>query len=161
MSLHVRRKDREITDINLFIKILKSAKYMTIALCRNNEPYLVSLSYGYDEPKNCLYFHSANEGKKLIFLRSNNNVWGQALLDYGYQEGECTHLYASVNFSGKAKLITNLEEKRHAIECMTRQLDPNPNDLLKKLNIEKLKTTTIGRIDIEQITGKKAQQIRV
>jgi nitroimidazol reductase NimA-like FMN-containing flavoprotein (pyridoxamine 5'-phosphate oxidase superfamily) len=161
MSFHVRRKDREITDVNLLKKVLKSAKYVTIALCRDNEPYLVSLSHGYDEEHNCLYFHCATEGKKIVFIKANNNVWGQAMIDYGYVDGECSHLYASVHFSGKVTLIDSPDEKRRAIECMIRHLDPNPEVLLKKLNPEKLKTTAIGRIDIEYVTGKKPQQIKI
>ncbi|GEM_PF-6717781 len=49
MKYHVGRKDKEITDLTILKKILKSAKFVTIAMCRHNEPYLVSLSYGYDE----------------------------------------------------------------------------------------------------------------
>ncbi len=60
MSFHVRRKDQEITDSDELKKILKSTKYVTIAFCMENEPYLVSLSHGYDEKRNCLYFHCAD-----------------------------------------------------------------------------------------------------
>lgn len=161
MSFHIRRKDRELSDQKALKKILKSTKYVTIALCRDNEPYLVSLSHGYDENRNCIYFHSAAEGKKIAFMKANNNVWGQAMLDYDYVNGECRHLYASVHFSGKVFLIDSPDEKRHAIECMIRHLDPNPEDLLKKLNPEKLKTTAIGRIDIEYMTGKKPQEVQI
>ena len=75
MSFHVRRKDREITDVDELRQVLKTTKYVTVALCRGDEPYLVSLSHGYDETKNCLYFHCAPEGKKLIYQKTNNNVW--------------------------------------------------------------------------------------
>ena len=160
MSFHMRRKDREITDPKALKKILKSTKYVTIALCRDNEPYLVSLSHGYDEDRNCIYFHCATEGKKIVFMNANNKVWGQAVLDYGYVDGECRHLYASVHFSGKITLIDGSDEKSHAIECMIRQLDPNPADLLKKFNRQELKTTAIGRIDIKHMTGKKPQELQ-
>jgi uncharacterized protein len=49
MSFHVRRKDREITDPEEMQHILKVTKYVTVALCMQNEPYLVSLSHGYDQ----------------------------------------------------------------------------------------------------------------
>jgi len=52
MSFHVRRKDREITDPNELRQVLKTTTYVTVALCMDNEPYLVSLSHGYDEAKN-------------------------------------------------------------------------------------------------------------
>jgi hypothetical protein len=157
----MRRKDKEITGKTVLKKILKSTKYVTIAMSMDNQPYLVSLSHGYDENRNCIYFHSASEGKKLDFLKANNIVWGQALLDYGYIQGECDHNFASVHFKGKVTFITDPNEKLHAIKTMTQQLDKNPDALIAKLNREKLKNTTIGRIDMDFMTGKKSRELTI
>jgi nitroimidazol reductase NimA-like FMN-containing flavoprotein (pyridoxamine 5'-phosphate oxidase superfamily) len=154
MSFHVRRKDREITDCNIMKNVLKSTKYVTIALCMDNEPYLVSLSHGYDEDKNRIYFHCANEGKKLVYAKSNNKVWGQAVQDYGVTD-ECDYAYTSVHFSGRLNMIEDLNEKNHGIEVMVRQLSPNPEAKLAKIKPEKLATTSMGRIDINSMTGKQ------
>jgi nitroimidazol reductase NimA-like FMN-containing flavoprotein (pyridoxamine 5'-phosphate oxidase superfamily) len=156
MSFHVRRKDREITDPDTLRKVLKSTNYVTIALCMDNEPYLVSLSHGYDEKRNCLYFHCANEGKKLVYIKANNNIWGQAVQDYGVTD-ECDYAYTSVHFKGTVSLIDDLSEKRHAMEVMVRQLSTNPEEKLAKIKTEKLANTTMGRIDISYMTGKKHQ----
>lgn len=51
MSFHVRRRDREITTSDALKKVLETTKYVTIALCLDNEPYLVSLSHGDDETR--------------------------------------------------------------------------------------------------------------
>lgn len=161
MSYHVKRKDKEIADIAVLKRILRDTKYITLALSKDNEPYLVSLSHGYDEGRNCIYFHCATVGKKLDYLRSNNVVWGQALLDYGYVEGKCDHLYASVHFRGKASFVDDLEEKRSAIECMMKQLDRKPGDLITGLDIERLKGTIICRIDIDGMSGKKSKQVNI
>lgn len=161
MSFHVRRKDIEITDDAALKKILKSSTYVTVALSMDNQPYLVSLSHGYDEAHNCLFFHCANEGKKLEYLRSNNVVWGQALIDKGYVQGECTHRYASVHFSGRVSIINSLEEKLQAIKCMINQLDKNPEKLIANLKPERLKNTIIGRIDIDHMTGKKSKDVTI
>ena len=159
MSFHVKRKDKEITDSGTLKMVLKATKYVTLALSKDNEPYLVSLSHGYDEGRNCIYFHCASVGKKLDYLRSNNLVWGQALLDYGYAEGKCDHLYASVHFRGKVAFIDDLGEKRAAIGCMMKQVDRKPEVLMAGLDMERLKGTTICRIDIEGMSGKKSTQI--
>jgi nitroimidazol reductase NimA-like FMN-containing flavoprotein (pyridoxamine 5'-phosphate oxidase superfamily) len=156
MSFHVRRKDREITDPDALRKVLKSTKYVTVALCMDNEPYLVSLSHGYDEARNCIYFHCAPEGKKLVYLEANSRVWGQAVLDYGVTD-ECDYAYTCVHFSGKISLIDDLEEKQHAMEIMVRQLSANPEAKLAKIKPEKLARTTMGRIDIDYMSGKKHQ----
>ena len=156
MAFHVRRKDREITDSDVLKKVLKSTKYITVVLCMDNTPYLVSLSHGYDEAANCLYFHCANEGKKIVYLKANPNVWGQAVQDYGVTD-ECDYAYTCVHFKGKVSLIHDLGEKRHAMEVMVRQLSENPEAKLAKIKPEKLAKTTIGRIDISCMTGKKHQ----
>lgn len=156
MNFHVRRKDREITDPNEMRQVLKTTKYITVALCRDNEPYLVALSHGYDQTKNCLYFHCAPEGKKLIYAIANPNVWGQAILDYGVTD-ECDYAYTSVHFAGKLSLITALEEKKHALETLVRQTSNRPEEKLAKVKPEKLERTTMGRIDITYMSGKKHQ----
>ena len=64
MSFHVPGAGREIIDFDALKKVLKSTKCDTIALCMDNKPYRVSLSQGYDEAQNRIYFHCANEGKQ-------------------------------------------------------------------------------------------------
>jgi uncharacterized protein len=155
-SFHVRRKDREITDPAEMRQVLKTTNYVTIALCMANEPYLVSLSHGYDEARNCFYFHCAPEGKKLVYAQANDRVWGQAMLDYGVTD-ECDYSYTSVHFSGKLVIISDLEEKKHALETLVRQTSRTPEEKLAKVKPEKLAKTTMGRIDITYISGKKHQ----
>jgi hypothetical protein len=159
MTYYMKRKDKEIADSKILKKILKSAKYVTLALSMNNVSYLATLSHGYDESQNCIYFHCAKEGKKLDYIKSNNIVWGQAMLDYGYEEGQCNHLYASVQFQGRITIISRLEEKRKAAEYMIQQLDKNPEALLQKLKPERLEGTVFGRIDIDYMSGKKSTEI--
>ncbi len=156
MSFHVRRKDREITDSAALKEVLKSTKYVTIALCMDNEPYLVSLSHGYDEARNCLYFHCADEGKKIVYLKANSKVWGQAVHDYGVTD-ECDYAYTSVHFKGTVSLIDDLAEKQYGLAVMVRQLSENPEEKLAKIKPEKLAKITMGRIDITYMTGKQHQ----
>ncbi|HLB99726.1 MAG TPA: hypothetical protein VJL33_00205 [Candidatus Bathyarchaeia archaeon] len=70
-------------------------------MCLYDEPHLATLSHEYDEQKNCIYFHCATEGKKISIFQANNRVWGQALIDHGYVQGACDHLYATTQFKGK------------------------------------------------------------
>jgi uncharacterized protein len=154
MSFHVRRKEREITDPTEMYQVLKNTKYVTIAQCINNEPYLVSLSHGYDEQKNCIYFHCAPEGKKLLYMQANNRIWGQTVLDYGVNS-DCDYAYTCVEFWGKMVLLTDPSEKQHAMAVLVRQVSLNPEEKLANIKLEKLAGTTMGRIDIEGMTGKK------
>ena len=78
------------------------------------------------------------------------------MLDYGVTD-ECDYAYTSVQFKGTVTLIEDLSEKRHAIEVMVRQLSEKPEAKLAKIKLEKLAKTTIGRIDINYMTGKRHQ----
>ena len=87
---------------------------------------------------------------------SNSRVWGQAVLDFGVTD-ECDYAYTSVQFAGKIRLIEDLEEKRHGMEVLVRQVSLSPEEKLAKIKPEKLAKTTMGRIDITYMSGKKHQ----
>jgi uncharacterized protein len=156
MSFHVRRQDREISNVAEMRQVLKTTKYVTVAFCMDNEPYLVALSHGYDAQKNCLYFHCAPEGKKLIYAKANPHVWGQAVQDFGVTD-ECDYAYTSVHFQGILSLLSDPTEKQHAMEVLVRQVSSHPEEKLAKIKPEKLTKTTMGRIDIAYLSGKKHQ----
>jgi len=42
----MQKKEREILDKNILFEILKYGKFSTISMCRNDDPYIVTLSYG-------------------------------------------------------------------------------------------------------------------
>lgn len=161
MKYHMRRADKAIENEEDMKKILRTTEYVTIALSKDDEPYVVSMSHGYDEKSNCVYFHCASEGKKLDYMKANDKVWGQAIQDQGYIQGECNHAYATVQFSGRAKLLEDLEEKHHAMVVMIKQLDSDPEKMIKSLKPESLGSTVIGRIDIDYMTGKKSEEVTV
>lgn len=155
----MRRADKEFTDPEKLRKVLRETSYMTLAMARDGEPYLVSLSHGYDDESNCLYFHCASEGKKLEFMKSNPLVWGQVIVDHGYVERKCTHRYATVMFRGRVSLMEDPEEKRHALRTMLWQLEHDAGAREKQMNTDGLDSTVFGRVEIEYMTGKKSRDV--
>jgi nitroimidazol reductase NimA-like FMN-containing flavoprotein (pyridoxamine 5'-phosphate oxidase superfamily) len=156
----IRRKDKEITDFSEIKDILKTAKYVTLAMCLNDEPYLVTLSHGYDQERNCIYFHCAGEGKKISILKANNLVWGQAVIDRGYVQGACDHLYSTTQFRGRVTFVEDLMEKEHALQVLIESLDKDPKEIMKKqLTPQSIQKVRIGRIDIDYMSGKKADKV--
>ena len=152
----IRRKEKEI-DVNECKKIIKKSKFITLAMCRNNMPYLVTLSHGYDSDKNFIYFHCANDGKKLEYFKANKNVWGQALIDQGYQQGKCNHYYESVHFKGEVEILTNFQEKKIALETMIDSLEEDPTIVkTQQLTQKAIENVTIGKIRITGLSGKRS-----
>jgi hypothetical protein len=122
----MRRTDRQITDEATIDHILRTGRYATIALARGDEPYVVTLSYGYDAPGQTLYFHVANEGLKLDFIGMNPNACATVILDGGYVNGECEHPFQSVVMRGTMRIIRDAEEKARAIHTLVEHLEDDP-----------------------------------
>jgi len=158
---HMRRADKEFTEQGKLREVLRETSYMTLAMAMDGEPYLVSLSHGYDEDRNCLYFHCASEGKKLEYMRANPVVWGQVVMDHGYVYGECTHSYATVMFRGRVSFMDDPDEKLRALKTMLWQLEPDADVREKQMSTDELGTTVFGRVDIEFMTGKKSKEIEL
>lgn len=155
----LRRQDREITDSEDLKKNIKKAKYVTLAMCSKNEPYLVSLSHGFDQQKNCIYFHCAMEGKKIEVFNENNLVWGQALVDGGYVQGSCRQLFSTTQFRGRVTIVNDEVEKEHGLQVLIEALENNPKEAIKKhVNQKAIEKVTIGRIDIDFMSGKKVSE---
>lgn len=153
----MRRKEKKITSKNELIDIFKKSKYVTIAMCVDNNPYLVTLSHGFDATNDSIYFHCAKEGKKIDILKQNNVVWGQALIDNGYVEGKCDHLYATTQFKGTVSFIEDINEKEKALKIMIKQQEKIPETVMKEqITKEAVKNVTIGRIDLTFLSGKKS-----
>ena len=53
--------------------------------------------------------------EKIVYLKSNNKVWKQAIQVYRVKE-KCDYIYTSVHFRGKIFLINNLNDKQQAME---------------------------------------------
>lgn len=158
----LRRRDKEITDEGEIKGVLREAEHVTIAMSISDEPYLATLSHGYDGDRNCIYFHCANEGKKVEILRANPRVWGQALVDNDYQQGSCDHLYRTVQFSGRVTFVNDQGEKEHALSVMIRHLDKDPERIIREqITPHSMDRILIGRIDFDYVSGKKADRVIV
>jgi len=152
---HLRREDRSMSERSELLEVIDKQRHMTIAMAKDNNPYLATVNYAFDESSNCFYFHCAGIGKKVDYLKSNSGVWGQILDDLGYMEGECDHAYRTVQFRGAAKLIFRRAEKRKALSLMIEKLEKNPGAAKKKFIKESsLSKVLTVRIDVKEMTGK-------
>jgi uncharacterized protein len=156
---HVRRADREITDRSDLVEILCAGRYAVLSMCRDDEPYIVTLSFGYDAGKQALYFHCAREGLKLDFIRSNPLVCGTVIEDCGYIQGECAHAYRSVVFRGEMHVVEALDEKKHAMNVMLGHLEDDPDLVRQKQLHEDTAYNRLGilRLDLQEMSGKQGR----
>ena len=156
---HMQKSECEIHDPDMIQEILQHGKYLTLALCRNDEPYVLTLSYGYDADQNALYFHTAPQGLKIAFIRENPAACGTIVDDMGYQQGECAHAYRSVVFRGQVEILDDVEEKQHGLHVLIDHLENDPSIMKKRLLTREnvYQRTAILRLKIQAITGKTGQ----
>jgi nitroimidazol reductase NimA-like FMN-containing flavoprotein (pyridoxamine 5'-phosphate oxidase superfamily) len=151
----VRRKEMEIKDPKILESILRRAAVCRLGLSENNTPYVVPLNFGYRA--NCLYFHSAREGRKINIIHKNNRVCFEVEFEAELIQAEkaCDWgmKYISLIGFGKAYLVENSEEKREALNIILehysgrRSFDYSEKDL---------KRVVIIKVKIGSMTGKKS-----
>jgi nitroimidazol reductase NimA-like FMN-containing flavoprotein (pyridoxamine 5'-phosphate oxidase superfamily) len=156
----MRRHDRQITDPARIEELLRTGRFVTLGLCADGEPYVVTLSYGYDAPNSRLYFHVAPKGHKLDVIACNPRACATIVIDHGYSAGECEHPFESLVLRGSVRVIDDPAEKRRAIEVLVAHLEPDPVAYWTS-RTWKLEDRTGGftglRFDIENVTAKQGK----
>ena len=155
---HMQRSEREIKDRQEIEAIVSRGKYVTLSLCRGDEPYIVTLNYGYDREKDALYFHTALKGLKLEFIEDNPRVCGTVVEDRGYLMGKCDHAYQSVILFGTLHRVKELEEKKHGMQVMLAHLEEKPEDVKQRLlkDESRYEKVEILCLEIAGMTGRQS-----
>jgi nitroimidazol reductase NimA-like FMN-containing flavoprotein (pyridoxamine 5'-phosphate oxidase superfamily) len=154
---HLRRTDRELTDPDALDEVLRRGSFVTLGLVQDGAPYVVSLSYGFDETRRALYFHLATEGRKLDAIAADPRVCATVVIDGGYRKGECKHDYESVVIDGLMSIVDDAAERRHGMRVLIGRLEGDPATMWETHGLEGDEPyirMRIARLDIEAITGK-------
>lgn len=158
----MRRSEREVSDIGAIEEIINTADVCRIAFADNNTPYIVTMNFGYtNDPEQRLFLHCANEGRKLEMIRKNKFVCFEMDIDHkiyvrpgkdGSKGCNWGMKYRSVVGYGNISIITETEAKKTGLDFIMRHYgDENEYVYDEKV----LANTTVLRLDITEITGKK------
>lgn len=151
----MRRKDRQINDSQLIEEIMETALICRIGMIAGNRPYIVPMNFAYHDQ--CLYLHSAREGRKIEILKKNKQICfeieQQTELVKSDDPCKWSMRYLSVIGFGRAFLIDDLLAKKASLDIImqkysSRQSFDYPDSALNKVLIIK--------IEIDEMTGKKA-----
>ena len=150
----MRRKDKLVSNILEIESIISQAVVCHLGLCYENKPYIIPLNFGYKN--NILYFHSANEGKKLDIIKLNNQVCFEMDVDHELLSADSAckwgFKYRSVIGFGIASIITDLFQKQEALQIIMNQYS-NQNHSFSDKN---LNNTTVIKVEITEMTGKSS-----
>ena len=153
----MRRVDREITDIDDILAILKECEGIRLGVIHGGEPYIVPMNFAFEYfgGELALFVHSAVSGRKIEAISQNPRVCFEAdrLFHIEGDEEACgwTALYESVVGYGRAEILEDVREKETALELLTRRYGFErefhaPGEMLKR--------TAVIKISVESVTGK-------
>ena len=153
----MRRKDREVTDRNEIIEIMRRCDVCRLAIHDEGYPYIVPLNFGLlvDEESMTLVFHSALEGTKLDLLKIDNRVSFemdcQHQLQYFEEKGICTMAYESVIGRGRITFLEG-EEKFGCLKAIMEQYHHRKDVYFNPATVER---TAVYVLQVESVTGKR------
>ncbi len=150
----MRRKDKEITSRSEIDEIIHSAQVCRLAFAVDNRPYLIPVSFGYDDTR--LYVHTAKAGKKIDCIRANPYVCFELerdvqLIADASDPCKWTFTFESVIGYGQMVELTSEDEKRDGLNQIVKHYcdDPRP------LKPNTLSSLRVWRIAIDSVTGKR------
>lgn len=156
----MRRSDREITDFQEIIAVMNRCDVCRLGLVDSSgRPYIVPLSFGLElkGKQISLYFHSANEGKKLDLIRQGSPVCFE--MDCAHQPVfqetmcRCTMKYQSVFGDGVLHFVEEAE-KAAALRLLTAHYFP---DHRFDFSPDHVPSTTVLRLDVIHLSAKQHQ----
>lgn len=121
----MRRKKRQVTDMNLIKQLVEEAQVVRIAINGEEYPYVVPVNYGYrwkgDEL--LLFIHGADEGKKVSMIKNDPRVaieldQNHKLIEGNRNASSYSYAYQSLIGFGKAEFLEGVEEKRQALHLL-------------------------------------------
>ncbi len=151
----MRKTNQEITDKSVLDEILTNSKICRLGMIDNRLPYVLPFNFGYHE--NCIYIHSAPEGKKIDILKKNPLVCFEVEQQADIVEDEIackwSTLYRSVVGYGNVQLVTEFEAKKRGLEIIMTQ-----HGYKGKMEFEtkEVEFIVILKLQIESMTGKQS-----
>jgi uncharacterized protein len=152
----MRRKDKEIHDRELIEQIMAQARVCRLGLCKDEIPYIVPVSFGYDGVY--IYFHTAREGMKIDYMSCNKRVCFELEHEVELIPAEdfaCKwsfSFYSIIGF-GTVEEISEPKQKANALN----QIMKHYSHREWVFNLESLERTRLWRITIERMTGKQSK----
>ncbi len=153
----MRRRDKEISSRAEIDAVISSAVVCRLAFARDNEPYVVPISFGYDGE--AIFIHTAGKGRKIDFIQANNRVCFEfeAGVELRTDDDEAcawTFNFQSVIGYGSVTEIEDPADKTRGLNHIMRHYSG------REWNIElpAVTTTRVWRIDIESVTGKRSTE---
>lgn len=153
----MRKREREITDLQEIREVLDNCKILHLGLSDDGQPYVVPLNFGYvlEDGALVFYLHGATEGYKYDVIRKNPRVSFAMECDTLPFEGKvaCQYgmSYRSVMGMGKAEIVTDTDEKQFGMSVLMKSQTGKDFTFNEKL----VSIVNVIKITVDSYSAKK------
>jgi uncharacterized protein len=120
-------------------------------------PYAVPLSFAYEAGR--LYFHSAMAGHKLDAIARSDKASFCVIAADDIVPAEFTTYFRSAVAFGRARVVTDDDEKRHGLMLLAEKYSPDHLDTVGAEIDGDWKRVAVLALDIEHVTGKASIEL--
>jgi hypothetical protein len=157
MFREMRRKKQLFSEAETVAMLQACTSGVLAVQGDNGYPYAVPLSYAYEDGK--LFFHFATEGHKLDSILKNDKVSFCVIQkDEVIQATFTTHFRSAIVF-GRARILTDASEKRHALECLVAKYSPDYTAQGQTEIERSWDRVSLAEVRIEKMSGKAASEL--
>lgn len=151
-----READRGSHDFQLACEVLDAGKVCHVGFTLDNQPYVIPMAYG--RLDNQLLLHGSVASRAMKTLASGVpccvTVTHFDGLVYARSTFSSSMNYRCTVVFGKAREVTDLDEKRKSIQALVDHLMPGRRTDLRKSTPQELNATTLLSIPIETFSTK-------
>lgn len=157
----VRRSDREVTDESWMDAFLQGAAAGALAMSSGDQPFINTNLFVYDRARRAIYIHTARVGRTRDTISANPQVCfsvmqmgrllpAEVALSFSVE-------YAGVTVFGSASIVESEDEATVALQALLDKYAPHLRSGVdyRPPVAEELRRTTVIRIDIESMSGKR------
>ncbi|MFQ5434259.1 MAG: pyridoxamine 5'-phosphate oxidase family protein, partial [Anaerolineae bacterium] len=156
-----RRSDRAVNDEAWIRAFLHRAELGHMATVSDDQPFINSNIFAYDEANHAIYLHTARKGRTQLNVDEGSRIcfsiseMGRLLpadeaLEFSVE-------YAGVMVFGTAVILDDPAEAEHGLQLLLDKYAPHlrPGRDYRPINASELKRTAVYRINIEAWSGKQ------
>jgi len=160
---YARRQDRTVTDEAWIRALLHRAPVGYLATVQDDQPFINSNLFVYDEAAQAIYMHTARVGRTPANVAQDGRfcftVTEMGRLLPADVALEFSVEYASVVVFGTAVLLTEETEATYGLQLLLNKYAPHltPGEDYRPPVAEELKRTAVFRLNIDSWSGKKKE----
>ncbi|KQX45439.1 pyridoxamine 5'-phosphate oxidase family protein [Paenibacillus sp. Root444D2] len=163
----LRNVKRSSTDADKIQHFLKQAQIGFLGLSSEDVPYVIPLNFSW--LNNAIYFHGAEEGRKITYIKQNPRACFTISENYGTITSpipaKTDTAFMSIIIEGNLERVTDLDEATAAMQVMLDKYVPGYYDRpLGRSHLDRYVSplgskTAIFKLSAESLTAKEKEEI--